>query len=73
MAELLSRGGRGEEGGGPSVTWRSGVSCAGDSGGVGGASGTEGGKVYTAAAHLCKQGQTKSFVKNGLDRKDVTQ
>ena len=61
MAELLSRGGRGEEGGGPSVAWRSGVSCAGDSGGVGGASGTEGGKVYTAAAHLCKQGQTKSF------------
>ncbi len=42
---------RGEEGGGPSVAWSSGGDCAGDSGGVGGPSGSEGGKVYTAVAH----------------------
>ena len=59
-AVLLSRGGRGEEGGGPSVAWSSGGGCAGDSGRVGGASGSEGGKVYTAAARPLSHLQTRA-------------
>lgn len=57
---LLTTGGSGEEGGGPSVAWSSGGDCAGDSGGVGGTSGSEGGKVYTAAAHPLNHLQTRA-------------